>query len=158
MLTMKFLISGKHRRERRLDLRAFTLVEIQVSMAVIMLVIGGVISSHVFGLKLNESTRCRLSASDAARNAIGRLVVDVRSAKMIQVENGTCAAFTPVADGSTQQGSAIRIYPTTNTNSFAPSRSSSSRSTVSTSLNVCVISSRRILLARHESPRILPSA
>lgn len=118
MLSMKFPITCNHRRERRLDLRAFTLAEIQVSMAVIMLVIGGVISSHVFGLKLNESTRARLSASDAARNAIGRLVVDVRSAKSIQVGNGTYAAFAPVADGSTQRGSAIRIYPTTNTNSF----------------------------------------
>jgi hypothetical protein len=118
MPTMKSPITCNYRHERRLDLRAFTLVEIQVSMAVILLVIGGVISSHVFGLKLNESTRCRLSASDAARNAIGRLVVDVRSAKMIQVGSGTYAAFTPVADGSTQQGSAIRIYPTTNTNSF----------------------------------------
>lgn len=87
-------------------------------MAVIMLVIGGVISSHVFGLKLNEATRAKLSASDAARNAIGRLVGDVRSGKSIQVGNGTFSAFSPVADGSTQQGPAIRIYPTTNTNSF----------------------------------------
>jgi len=116
MLDMKLSINRNHRRVG--ELRAFTLAEIQVSMAVIMLVIGGVISSHVFGLKLNESTRARLSASDAARNAIGRLVVDVRSAKMIQVGSGTYTAFTPVADGSTQQGSAIRIYPTTNTNSF----------------------------------------
>ena len=99
-------------------LRAFTLVEIQVSMAVIMLVMGGVISSHVFGLKLNEATRCRLSASDAARNAIGKLVFDVRSAKGIQIGSGTFTAFSPVADGTLQRGSAIRIYPTTNTNSF----------------------------------------
>jgi hypothetical protein len=115
---MKLLITCTHSRERRLDQRAFTLAEIQVSMAVIMLVIGGVISSHIFGLKLNESTRAKLSASDAARNAIGRLVVDVRSAKSIQIGSGTYTAFAPVADGSIQQGPAIRIYPTTNTNSF----------------------------------------
>jgi hypothetical protein len=105
-------------RERRSSARAFTLAELQVSMAVIMLVIGGVISSHVFGLKLNEATRAKVSASDAARNAIGRLVGDVRSAKSIQVGNGTFAAFTPVADGTTQRGAAIRLYPSTNTNSF----------------------------------------
>jgi hypothetical protein len=87
-------------------------------MAVILLVIGGVISSHVFGLKLNEATRCRLSASDAARNAIGKLVFDVRSAKSIQVGSGTFSAFSPVADGALQRGSALLIYPTTNTNSF----------------------------------------
>jgi len=115
---MQLHITCNRRREHRLGLRAFTLVEIQVSMAVILLVMGGVISSHVFGLKLNEATRCRLSASDAARNAIGRLVTDIRSAKDIQVGSGTFSAFSQVADGTLQRGSAIRIYPTTNTNSF----------------------------------------
>jgi hypothetical protein len=104
--------------KRSTEVRAFTLVELQVSMAVIMLVIGGVISSHVFGLKLNEATRAKVSASDAARNAIGRLVSDVRSAKIIQVGNGSFAAFVPVADGSLQRGSAIRIYPSTNASSY----------------------------------------
>src|SRR5262245_5277686 len=99
-----------HVSARRKGTGAFTLAEIQVSMAVIMVVIGGVISSHVFGLKLNEATRAKVSASDAARNAIARLVSDVRSAKIIQVGNGTFAAFTPVADGSSQRGAAIRIY------------------------------------------------
>lgn len=98
--------------------RGFTLAEIQVSMAIIMLVIGGVISSHIFGLKLNEATRAKLSASDAARNALNRLVGDIRSAKTIQIGSGTYSAFTPVTDGSTQQGSALRIYPSTNTNSY----------------------------------------
>ena len=114
------LLAACNNPTRRLDLYlyAFTLAEIQVSMAVIMLVIGGVISSHVFGLKLNEATRAKVSASDAARNAIARLVTDVRSAKIIQVGSGTFAAFTPVADGSIQRGSAIRIYPTTNTSSY----------------------------------------
>lgn len=107
-------ISGLHTKA----CRAFTLAEIQVSMAIIMLVIGGVISSHVFGLKLNEATRAKLSASDAARNALNRLVGDVRSAKTIQIGSGSYSAFNPVSDGSSQRGSALRIYPTTNTNSF----------------------------------------
>jgi len=87
-------------------------------MAVIMLVIGGVISSHIFGLKLNEAVRAKLSASDAARNAISKLVGDVRSAKIIEVGNGTFAAFTTVADGAPQKGAAIRIFPTTNLSSY----------------------------------------
>jgi Tfp pilus assembly protein PilW len=69
-------------RKRRVGLRAFTLAEIQVSMAIIMLVIGGVISSHVFGLKLNEATRAKVSASDAARNAIARLVTEIDPARI----------------------------------------------------------------------------
>ena len=100
--------------------QAFTLVEIQISMAILMLVIGGVISSHVFGLKLNEATRAKLSASDSARNSLNKMVNDVRSAKTIQVGSGNLNAFSPVTDGSPQRGSALRIYPTTNTNSFVP--------------------------------------
>ena len=108
-----------HLLARRLRSRqAFTLAEIQVSMAIIMLVIGGVISSHIFGLKLNEMTRAKLSASDAARNTLGKLTGDIRSAKTIQIGSGTYSAFNPVSFGNTQQGSALRIFPTTNTNSF----------------------------------------
>jgi len=115
---MKFSGHPSHKRSPHPGQSAFTLAEIQVAMAVIMLVIGGVISSHIFGLKLNEATRAKLSASDAARNAINKLVADVRSAKSIQVGNGTYAAFTALADGQIQQGAALRIYPTTNTSSY----------------------------------------
>lgn len=111
-------IPASHLRTHARACRGFTLAEIQISMAIIMLVIGGVISSHVFGLKLNEATRAKLSASDAARNALNRLVGDVRSAKTIQIGSGTYSSFNPVSDGSSQRGSALRIYPSTNTNSF----------------------------------------
>ncbi len=111
-------LSPTHLVSQPRSCRAFTLAEIQVSMAIIMLVIGGVISSHVFGLKLNEATRAKLSASDSARNALNKMVGDVRSAKTIQIGSGSYSAFTPVSDGSLQKGSALRIYPTTNTNSF----------------------------------------
>ena len=76
------------------------------------------ISSHVFGLKFNEGTRAKLSASDAARHALNKLSGDIRSAKVIDVGSGTQNSFVPVATGSPQRGSALRIYPSTNTNSF----------------------------------------
>ena len=95
-----------------------TLVEFQVAFGIIMLVIGGVISSHVFGLKFNEATRAKLSASDAARHAINKLIGDIRSAKVIDVGSGNFSTFVPAANGSAQRGSALRLYPGTNTNSF----------------------------------------
>lgn len=105
-------------RTRQLKRRAFTLVEFQMAFGIIMLVISGVISSHVFGLKLNEATRAKLSASDAARNALNKLVGDIRSAKTIDVGNGTYSAFSAITNGEIQQGSALRIFPTTNNNSY----------------------------------------
>ena len=115
---MKTLLQPNFSTARLRSRQAFTLAEIQVSMAIIMLVIGGVISSHVFGLKLNEATRAKLSASDAARNALNKLGGDIRSAKTIEIGTGTYSAFSPISDGSSQRGSALRICPTTNTNSF----------------------------------------
>jgi len=115
---MKTFLSNRISPTRNSGRSAFTLVEIQVSMAIIMLVIGGVISSHVFGLKLNEATRAKLSASDAARNAIGKLVGDIRSAKIVEVGNGSFAAFVAVTNGLPQQGSAVKVYQTTNTSSY----------------------------------------
>lgn len=94
------------------------MAELQISLAIIMLVIAGVISSHVFGLKLNEATRAKLSASDAARNALAKLVGDIRTAKVIEVGNGNRSSFVAIPNGQTQQGSSIRVYPGTNTNSF----------------------------------------
>jgi hypothetical protein len=99
-------------------LAGFTLADIQITMAVTVLLFASLFSSHLLGLKLNELTRSKLTASDAARNTISKLVDDIRSAKLVQVGNGTQASFAAVASGSAQQGSAIRIYPSTNTNSF----------------------------------------
>jgi hypothetical protein len=106
------------RSESRRRQAAFTLAEIQISLAVLLLIFGGVFSSHLLGLRLNELTRSKLTASDAARNTISKMVDDIRSAKMIQVGAGTPSTFSAVASGSSQQGSALRIFPSTNTNSF----------------------------------------
>ena len=115
---MKLLSTIPFRSHRSPAEQAFTMVEFQISMAIILLVIAGVISSHVFGLKLNEATRAKLSASDAARNAVGKLVGDIRTAKVIQVGSGNYSSFVAIPNGQTQQGSSLRVYPGTNTNSF----------------------------------------
>jgi Tfp pilus assembly protein PilW len=117
-------------RTQQLKRRAFTLVEFQMAFAIIMLVISGVISSHVFGLKLNEATRAKLSASDAARHALNKLVGDIRSAKTIDVGNGTYSAFTAITNGEIQQGSALRIFPTTDSSSYIVYYRDSSDSTL----------------------------
>lgn len=90
---------------------AFTLVELQVAMAIILLVIAGVIGSHLFGLRMEQITGTKLNASDAARKTLNSIVGDIRSAKVVQIGTGNADTFTPVANGVVQQGSAVRIYP-----------------------------------------------
>ncbi len=98
--------------------RAFTLTEIMVTMAILMVVLAGVLTSHLFGLRMFEITKAKLGASDQARMAIQRLIDEIRSAKTVRIGNGNLISFTEIPDGSLQQGTAIQICATTNTNYF----------------------------------------
>jgi len=98
--------------------RAFTLVELMVTMALFTVVIGGVIYSHITGLKMYELTKAKLGANDQTRTALGLLVGEVRSAHTLEIGNVSGATFTQVADGSPQEGAALQIYPTTDTNVY----------------------------------------
>jgi len=94
--------------------RAFTLVELQLSTVVIVLVISAVIASNLIGMKMYEVTRTKVSASDHARYAVGLLTQDIRTANRVQIGSGSLGSFTAVSNGVALQGAAIKIYPTTN--------------------------------------------
>jgi hypothetical protein len=87
-------------------------------MTVFGLAIFAVISANMFGLRQDQLIRSKLGASDQSRIAIGRLTGEVRASKMFRVGNGTQTTFIPIPDGEPQQGTALRIYPTTSTNSY----------------------------------------
>lgn len=97
---------------------AFTIAELMISAAVLMLVVGGVVFSHLFGMRMYQITKAKLGASDEARSAISKMVTEIRSAKTLKVGNGDLSSFTEVGENSQQKGSAIQIYATTNTNDF----------------------------------------
>lgn len=96
----------------------FTLTEMLVAMAVVLLVITGVISTHLYSLRMFELIKPKLSAADEAREAIARLSEEVRSAFLVRVGQGGSNSFTEVAPNAPQQGSAIQIYPTSDPNTF----------------------------------------
>ena len=97
---------------------AFTLVETIVTMAIFLLVLTGILSSYMYGLRMFEYTKPKLSASDDARAAISRLMNEVRTASIVRIGNGGLTTFTEVGVNANQAGSAIQIYPTSATNSF----------------------------------------
>lgn len=98
--------------------RAFTIAEVMVTMAIILMVMAAVLSCHLFGMRMFELTKAKLGASDDARKAISLMVAEIRAAKRVRVGNGSLAGFNEVALNTQQKGSAIQIYPSTNTNSF----------------------------------------
>ncbi|PAW80485.1 MAG: hypothetical protein B9S33_18375 [Pedosphaera sp. Tous-C6FEB] len=94
---------------------AFTLTETLISMSILTLVVGGVVYSHVMGMRLNAITMAKLGVDQQARNAFNRLQDEIRSATTVEIGNGTSNTFTTIASGTSQAGMAVRIYPSTNT-------------------------------------------
>lgn len=93
---------------------AFTITETLISMSLLTMVIGGVVYSHVMGMRLNAITMAKLGVSQQARRAFNRLQDEVRSATTVTIGNGTATAFTAISNGTAQAGMAVQIYPTTN--------------------------------------------
>lgn len=95
----------------------FTLTEVLIASGIMGMMIAGVISAHIAGIRLFSTTKLKLGASDDARRAISKLIDEVRSAKIILVGMGSNTSFDAVDDGP-QRGNAIQVYPTTSTNTF----------------------------------------
>ena len=98
--------------------RAFTLVEMMIAMSLSTMVVGGAIYAHVVGWRLNQWTLAKLGATDQSRITFARIQDEIRTAKSIRIGDGSATTFTAVADGQTQQGTALEIYPTTNNASY----------------------------------------
>jgi len=118
---MKISLAHAHRfsSSRRRRWLGFTLAEAMTSMAVFSVVLVGVIASQMFGLRMFQITSPKLGASDEARAAVSKLINDIRSAKLIRLGNGSINSFTEVPVNGLQQGTAIQVYPTLDTNAYS---------------------------------------
>lgn len=96
----------------------FTLPEILISVTVFIILIGGVLSAHLFGLSMFRITETKLNATDDARKMIGRMANEIRTCKTTWVGNVRNGVFEALLDGETQQGSGLLLYPTTNTANY----------------------------------------
>ena len=95
-----------------------TIVELMVSMSIFGLAVVGVVYVNLFGMRQDELVQSKLGASDQSRRGFEMLARDVRSAKIWQVGDGTAYSFNPVPNGTAQQGTALRVCMTTDTNNF----------------------------------------
>lgn len=99
--------------------QGFTLTEMMVTMAIFGMVVVGVLSLHIFGMKLNAMVDVKLQATEDSRRALGKLVNDIHSAGIVKVGTGDATKFTEAAFNTAQQGNAIQVYPIkTNTTKF----------------------------------------
>lgn len=108
----------RHSRNATRRSRALTLPEMMITMAIFSFVVVGIIQLHLFGLQQNELVESKLGASDEARISFGKMLNDIRGAKMWRIGDVSGGAFTAIPNGTLQQGSAVQIYPTTNSTSY----------------------------------------
>ncbi|MBI5385759.1 MAG: hypothetical protein HZA90_13855 [Verrucomicrobia bacterium] len=104
-------------RARRLQ-RALTLPEMMITLAVFIVTLGGVMASHLYGLRMAQVICPKLGASDEARAAVSKLVEEVRSAKILRVGTGSLQGFAEIPVNTPQRGNSIQIYPSLETNAW----------------------------------------
>jgi hypothetical protein len=97
---------------------AFTLSEIVIAMGLVVIVFGGILASHLFGMKLMERSNAKAAASAEAWGNFNTLMAEICAAKSVAVGSGGQSSFSETAIDTAQKGPALQIYPTTDTNVF----------------------------------------
>jgi type II secretory pathway pseudopilin PulG len=98
--------------------RAFTITELLVTLSLCVLISAAVAASQLFGARMTQLTQTKVHTSDKAVQLMRLLGSDVRNSRKLKVGTGSMSSFVPVASNTPQQGNALQVYPTDDTNSF----------------------------------------
>jgi hypothetical protein len=108
------------RKAGRIPARAaFTLAEMLIAMTVFLLLVFGIISATLFGMRWFQLAQAKLRPTDQARQAIAKMADEIRSCTSTYVGSvNTNGVFTGLTNGQAQIGSSLLIYPTTNSTNY----------------------------------------
>jgi len=115
---MRILTPITKRANRLGAKQGFTLTEILVASTIFVLLVGGLLGTNLFGLRMFQLMQTKLQATQWSRETVMQLRYEIHvcyNAQVGVVSNGVFAAF---LDGDTQQGNGLLLNTTTNTNSF----------------------------------------
>jgi hypothetical protein len=98
--------------------RAFSLLELQLSMGILAIVFGGAMAAHFFGLRMFYKSRQTVGASQEARVVMGKIREEIRGCTTVVVGTGDHNGFKEIQDSVEQIGNAVQIFPTTNANNY----------------------------------------
>ncbi len=115
-LAMPF--SGSRRRRPPGRNHGFTLPEILIAMTVFVIMVTGILSANLFGLRMFKANETKLTATEWSRKTFGKITDEVHVCNRVQVGNITNGVFEALLDGEPQQGTGLLIYPTTDTSRF----------------------------------------
>jgi Tfp pilus assembly protein PilW len=97
----------------------FTLPEILIATTIFIMIIGAVVALQLFGVRIYQLAATKLTATEDGRKTVNFIREQVREAKSIYIgtysgTNGSPGTFSAVVN-TNQIGSALLIFPTTNT-------------------------------------------
>jgi Tfp pilus assembly protein PilW len=101
------------RRWRKAARAGHTLIELMFVSAIMIIVIGALMSAHLLGMRLNQLVQSKCGASDSSRRALQQLPLEIRSAKMWNIGNLSGTTFVAITNGAVQ-GTALELCATTN--------------------------------------------
>jgi prepilin-type N-terminal cleavage/methylation domain-containing protein len=111
---MKVRFENSRRRQLGMNL-----TEVMVTSAIFGIALAGFLTMNLFCARYDMTVKMKLAAANEARNTLGRVAADIRSAGRLRVGNGDADTFTEAGIGERQQGNALEVYPDKlSTNSF----------------------------------------
>jgi hypothetical protein len=99
---------------------AFTLTEVMISAATLLIVMGSVIACNLFGLAMAARQQIWMGASDDAAQTVSTLMGDIRAATIMAVGSYSNNLFTQASGSGPQSGNALMICTSTNVPSTPP--------------------------------------
>lgn len=94
--------------------KGFSLTEFLLATGITIIMLGGVIYTHLMGQNLHLWSMAKVGSNDQSREVLARLQDEVRAAKTIKIGNVTNGVFRTPPLGRPQIGQSLQIYLTTN--------------------------------------------
>ena len=98
--------------------RAFSLTELLVVSALALLVGAMLLSALFFANRMWQITQAKIHSADKTRQLIRLVGSHVHSARILRVGSGGFGSFAEAPLDTPQQGNALQIHSTTDTNAF----------------------------------------
>jgi hypothetical protein len=105
---------------RRTTACAFTFAEMCIALGVFSMVVAAMVAVQLFGLRMYTLAATKLSATEGCRKTLNAIRDQIREANYIDV--GICTStpsfFSSLSTNVSQQGNAVKVYPTIYTNIY----------------------------------------
>lgn len=112
------LIPNQLQTRHRGAARAFTMTELLVVTALAVIVGTMLLSALFFANRMWQITQAKIHSADKTRQVIRLVSSSVHSARILRVGNGNFSSFAEAPLDTPQQGNALQIHSTSDTNSF----------------------------------------